>query len=160
MSQSSQGGQSGKSKELKTTSKQVISPSVLKEDKRKLQLLYIIKTLDGVTERALITLLYEGVQKGLDMGYQFNVIGNNVFSPAVKEDLTSLLYLGYLENDPVTKKLKLTNDGEEAFQANKSSLEESFISSVNQAISELKSKIVSIDQEYSMKLRSERRKRR
>ncbi|QKQ99981.1 hypothetical protein GWK48_05940 [Metallosphaera tengchongensis] len=160
MSQPTQGGQPGKSKELKTASKQVISPSILKEDKRKLQLLYIIKTLEGVSEKGLITLLYEGSQKGLNMGHQFNTLGNNLFSPTVKEDVTSLLYLGYIESDPQTKKLKLTNDGEEAFQSNKQLLEENFINTANAVIGELKSKIVSIDQEYNLKLRSGGRRRR
>ncbi|MCH1770985.1 MULTISPECIES: hypothetical protein [Metallosphaera] len=159
MSQPSQGGQPGKSKELKTSSKQVISPSVLKEDKRKLQLLYIIKVLGGVTEKGLITLLYEGTQKGLNMGHQFNTLGNNLISPTVKEDITSLLYLGYIESDQ-TKKLKLTNDGEEALAANKQLLDEGFINTVNNVVTELKQKIVSIDQEYNLKLRSERRRRR
>lgn len=105
MSQPNQGGQPSKSKELKATSKQVISPSILKEDKRKLQLLYIIKALGGVTEKGLITLLYEGSQKGLNLGHQFNTLGNNLISPTAKEDITSLLYLGYVESDQ-TKKIE------------------------------------------------------
>ncbi|AEB95948.1 MAG: hypothetical protein QXR57_00355 [Metallosphaera sp.] len=158
MSQSNQGGQPGKSKELKATSKQVISPSILKEDKRKLQLLYIIKTVGGITERGLITLLYEGSQKGLNLGHQFTTLGNNLISQTVKEDITSLLYLGYIESDQ-TKRLKLTNDGEEAFNNNKQLLDESFINAANAIITELKPMITSIDQEYNLKLRSGRRRR-
>ncbi|AWR97321.1 hypothetical protein DFR86_07005 [Acidianus sulfidivorans JP7] len=153
----SQPGSSTKTKELKSVSKQVISPSVLKEDKRKLNLLYIIKALGSISERAIIALLYEASQKGLNLGYEFNVIGNNVFSPSLKEDITSLLYLGYIETDPTNKKIKISSNGEEALEQNKSSIDENFKTQLNQILSELKTKITALDEEYTLKLRSNRR---
>ncbi len=156
----SQPGQASKSKELKNVSKQVITPSILKEDKRKLELLYIIKVLNTISERALTTLLYEAKDKGLDLKYEFNTIGNNIFSPSIKEDITSLLYLGLIETDPATKKLKLSTDGEEALESNLASIDDSFKNQLNQILTDVKNKIVAIDEEYSLKLRSERRSRR
>ncbi|TRM79718.1 hypothetical protein DJ524_09675, partial [Sulfolobus sp. D5] len=131
----SQPGQQ-KSKELKTVSKQVITPSVLNEDKRKLQLLYIIKQVSKLTEKSIITLLYELKQKGIDLGYQFNIIGNNVFSPMIKEDLTSLLYLGLIEIDSINKKISVSNNGLEVLEKNQ--LDEEFKNKLNQAINEIK----------------------
>ncbi|NON62696.1 hypothetical protein [Acidianus sp. RZ1] len=154
----SQPGQTTKSKELKTITKQVISPGVINEDKRKLKLLYIINIFGGVTERALISFLYEASQKGLNMDYTFNVIGNNIFSPSVKEDITSLLYLGLIESEPITKKLKVSANGMEILEANQNNIEEEFKKQLNQVLEELKAKITAIDEEQSLKLKSERRR--
>ncbi|AOL16162.1 hypothetical protein BFU36_04895 [Sulfolobus sp. A20] len=153
----SQPGQQ-KSKELKTVSKQVITPSVLNEDKRKLQLLYIIKQVSKLTEKSIITLLYELKQKGIDLGYQFNIIGNNVFSPMIKEDLTSLLYLGLIEIDSINKKISVSNNGLEVLEKNQ--LDEEFKNKLNQAINEIKTKIIAIDEEYNLKLKSDMKLRR
>lgn len=79
----SQPGGQTKSKDVKLVTKQVITPDVLKEDKRKVKLLYIIKVLGGASEKALVTALNEMKEKGLDLGYQFNIIGGNIFSPMV-----------------------------------------------------------------------------
>ena len=125
-----------KSKDLKIVSKQVISPNVINEDKRKLQLLYILKQVNKLTEKSIILLLYELKQKGIDLGYQFNVIGNNVFSSMIKEDLTSLLYLGLIENDPISKKISVSNNGIEVLEKNP------------------------IDEEYNLKIKSEMKRRR
>ncbi|QIW23073.1 hypothetical protein EWF20_02135 [Sulfolobus sp. S-194] len=144
----SQPGQS-KSKELKLTSKQVFTPDSLKDDKRKIKLLYLIKTLNGASEKALTIGLYELKQKGLDLGYQFNVIGNNVFSPMIKEDITALLYVGYIENDPQSKKLKLTSSGQEFLD--KQQIEDDFKNNLAQLLSDIKMKINAIDEENRLK---------
>ncbi|BAB65200.1 MULTISPECIES: hypothetical protein [Sulfurisphaera] len=144
----SQPGQT-KSKELKLTSKQVFTPDSLKDDKRKIKLLYLIKTLNGASEKALTIGLYELKQKGLDLGYQFNVIGNNVFSPMIKEDITALLYVGYIENDPQSKKLKLTSSGQEFLD--KQQIEDDFKNNLAQLLSDIKMKINAIDEENRLK---------
>lgn len=153
----SQPGQQ-KSKELKIVSKQVINPNVINEDKRKLQLLYIIRQVNKLTEKSIILLLYELKQKGIDLGYQFNVIGNSVFSPMIKEDLTSLLYLGLIENDPATKKISISSNGLEVLDKNP--LDEEFKNKLLQAINEIKTKILAFDEEYNLKIKSEMKLRR
>jgi len=146
----SQPGQT-KSKELKIVSKQVITTDSLKDDKRKIKLLYIIKALNGVSEKALTVGLYELKQKGLDLGYQFNVIGNNVFSPMIKDDITALLYVGYLENDPKSKKLIITSRGQEFLDSQQ--IEDDFKNNLAQLLNEIKVKITAIDEENRMKSR-------
>ena len=146
----SQPGQT-KSKELKIVTRQVITADSLKEDKRKIKLLYIIKTLNGASEKALTVGLYELKQKGLDLGYQFSVIGNNVFSPMIKEDITALLYVGYLENEPKSKKLVITSKGQEFLDSQQ--IEESFKNTLSQLLNEIKMKITAIDEENKMKSR-------
>ena len=146
----SQPGQT-KSKELKIVSKQVITADSLKDDKRKIKLLYIIKALNGVSEKALTVGLYELKQKGLDLGYQFNVIGNNIFSPMIKDDITALLYVGYLENDPKSKKLVITSRGQEFLDSQQ--IEDDFKNTLAQLLNEIKAKITAIDEENRMRSR-------
>ncbi|ACP38674.1 MAG: DUF1411 domain-containing protein [Saccharolobus sp.] len=153
----SQPGQQ-KSKDVKMVSKQVISTNIINEDKRKLQLLYIIRQIGKLTEKSIIMLLYELKQKGVDLGYQFNVIGNNVFSLMAKEDLTSLLYLGLIENDPVSKKIGISNNGIEILD--KTQIEEDFKNKVAQALNEIKTKILAYDEEYNLKIKNEMKLRR
>ncbi|ACP36086.1 conserved hypothetical protein [Sulfolobus islandicus L.S.2.15] len=153
----SQPGQQ-KSKDVKMVSKQVISTNIINEDKRKLQLLYIIRQIGKLTEKSIIMLLYELKQKGVDLGYQFNVIGNNVFSLMAKEDLTSLLYLGLIENDPVSKKIGISNNGIEILD--KTHIEEDFKNKVAQALNEIKTKILAYDEEYNLKIKNEMKLRR
>lgn len=152
----SQPGGQTKSKDVKLVTKQVITPDVLKEDKRKVKLLYIIKVLGGASEKALVTALNEMKEKGLDLGYQFNIIGGNIFSPMVKEDITSLLYLGYVENDPVSKKLKVTNNGLEFLDTQ--TVEEDFKNNLNQLINDVKLKVQAIDEENRLKNRRNNRR--
>lgn len=146
-----------KSKDLKISSKQVINPTILNEDKRKLNLLYIINRMERVSEKALTTLIAEMKEKGLDLGYEFNNIGNNTFSHSLKEDITSLLYLGFIENDLKTKKLSLSNDGKEFLE--KSQIDEELRSKLDSMINDLKVKVNAIDEEYNLKMRNERRLR-
>jgi len=153
----SQPGQQ-KSKDVKMVSKQVISTNIINEDKRKLQLLYIIRQIGKLTEKSIIMLLYELKQKGVDIGYQFNVIGNNVFSLMAKEDLTSLLYLGLIENDPVSKKIGISNNGIEILD--KTQIEDDFKNKVVQALNEIKTKILAYDEEYNLKIKNEMKLRR
>jgi len=148
----SQPGQT-KSKDVKMVNRQVITPDALKEDKKKVLLLYFLKTVGGVSEKALVAALNDLKQKGLDLGYQFNVLGNNVYSPVLKEDLTTLLYLGFIETDPQSKKLKLTNNGLEFLDSQQ--IEEDFKNNLTQKINDIKSKITAIDEEN--RLRSRRR---
>lgn len=149
----SQPGQQ-KSKELKISNKQVITPSMIKEDKRKVQILYLIKQLNSISEKGLTYLLKELKDKGIDLGYKFLEIANNLVSPDLKEDLTALLYLGLIESDS-TKKLKLTTNGIEILES--SQIDEDFKNKLSQLLEELKTKINAIDTEYSLKIRRERR---
>lgn len=151
----SQPGSQTKSKEIKVVARQVITPDTVKSDAKKIKLLYLLKVLGGASEKALVTALYEMKEKGVDLGYQFNVIGGNVFSPMIKEDLTSLLYLGYIENDPASKKLKLTTNGLEFLDSQQ--IDDNFKNSVNQILNDIKLKVQAIDEENRLKSKRNRR---
>jgi hypothetical protein len=113
----SQPGSQTKSKELKLVTKQVVTSDSVKEDKRKLQLLYLISNFDGISEKALLYAISELKNKGLDLGYNIVTLGNNVTSPQVKDDLTAMLYLGLLENDQA-KMLKVSSNGKDFLESN------------------------------------------
>ena len=150
----SQPGGQTKSKELKLVTKQVVTSDSVKEDKRKLQLLYLISNFDGISEKALLYAISELKNKGLDLGYNVVTLGNNVTSPQVKDDLTALLYLGLLENDQA-KMLKVSSNGKDFLESN--SVDEAFKNQLTSLIQELKEKIRAIDEEQ--RLRSRRRGR-
>ena len=150
----SQPGSQTKSKELKLVTKQVVTSDSVKEDKRKLQLLYLISNFDGISEKALLYAISELKNKGLDLGYSIVTLGNNVTSPQVKDDLTALLYLGLLENDQA-KMLKVSSNGKDFLESNP--VDEAFKNQLTSLIQELKEKIRAIDEEQ--RLRSRRRGR-
>lgn len=150
----SQPGSQTKSKELKLVTKQVVTSDSVKEDKRKLQLLYLISNFDGISEKALLHAINELKNKGLDLGYNIVTLGNNVTSPQVKDDLTALLYLGLLENDQA-KMLKVSSNGKDFLESNP--VDEAFKNQLTSLIQELKEKIKAIDEEQ--RLRSRRRGR-
>lgn len=150
----SQPGSQTKSKELKLVTKQVVTSDSVKEDKRKLQLLYLISNFDGISEKALLYAISELKNKGLDLGYNIVTLGNNVTSPQVKDDLTALLYLGLLENDQA-KMLKVSSNGKDFLEGNP--VDEAFKNQLTSLIQELKEKIKAIDEEQ--RLRSRRRGR-
>ncbi|MCG2870754.1 MAG: hypothetical protein L7H12_04470 [Sulfolobales archaeon] len=150
----SQPGSQTKSKELKLVTKQVVTSDSVKEDKRKLQLLYLISNFDGISEKALLYAISELKNKGLDLGYTIVTLGNNVTSPQVKDDLTALLYLGLLENDQA-KMLKVSSNGKDFLESNP--VDEAFKNQLTSLIQELKEKIKAIDEEQ--RLRSRRRGR-
>jgi hypothetical protein len=150
----SQPGSQTKSKELKLVTKQVVTSDSVKEDKRKLQLLYLISNFDGISEKALLYAISELKNKGLDLGYNVVTLGNNLTSPQVKDDLTALLYLGLLENDQA-KMLKVSSNGKDFLESNP--IDEAFKNQLTSLIQELKEKIRAIDEEQ--RLRSRRRGR-
>ncbi|MCQ4342861.1 MAG: hypothetical protein RXN77_05060 [Sulfolobaceae archaeon] len=150
----SQPGSQTKSKELKLVTKQVVTSDSVREDKRKLQLLYLISNFDGISEKALLYAISELKNKGLDLGYNIVTLGNNVTSPQVKDDLTALLYLGLLENDQA-KMLKVSSNGKDFLESNP--VDEAFKNQLTSLIQELKEKIKAIDEEQ--RLRSRRRGR-
>jgi len=150
----SQPGSQTKSKELKLVTKQVVTSDSVKEDKRKLQLLYLISNFDGISEKALLYAISELKNKGLDLGYTIVTLGNNVTSPQVKDDLTALLYLGLLENDQA-KMLKVSSNGKDFLESNP--VDEAFKNQLTTLIQELKEKIKAIDEEQ--RLRSRRKGR-
>ncbi|NPA96196.1 MAG: hypothetical protein GXO32_01175 [Crenarchaeota archaeon] len=138
-----------KSKELKTFSMQVITLDDIKRDERKMRLLQIIESAGPISEKALTHLLYLlKEEKGIDLGYNFVVIGGKPVSKEVLEDLRALLYVGLIENEPRTRKLQVTSNGLEFLEKNR--LGDELTKKVLEAVEELKPKIAPIDAEVEL----------
>ena len=97
-------------------------------------------------------------EKNVDVGYEFIMIGDTPSSRALAEDIRILLYLGLLETDPVTRRLRLTSIGEEFLEQNK--LPEDEAEPLMKAIEELKPRIEAEESTTELLLRGLRRRRR
>ncbi len=133
-----------KTKELKTFSMQVITQDHIKRDPKKIKILYIVRHLGSISEKALTYLLYLlKNEKGIDLGYSFITIGNKVMSKQILDDIMALLYTGLLESDPRTKKLRVTSNGLDFLERNPMPTSE--INDLLKAIDELRGKVLPID---------------
>jgi hypothetical protein len=157
--------QKGTGKELRIVTKPVVTEEAVIKDPKKLKLLHIIDNVKEISEKALIYLLYWlKTDKEKDLGYNFIIVGDIPNSKELREDIHVLLYLGLLEADPRTRKLKLTSAGKEFLEKHgipKEELEDTY-----KDLEDLKPKINAIDVAVEMMLRSmgggrrRRRKRR
>lgn len=149
---------SGKSKELKIVTRHVITLDQVKGDKAKLMLLHAIKAYGEITEKALQHLVHELQQSGVEMGYEFIMIGNTPSSKRLREDVVALLYVGLLETNPKNKKLRLTPMAESEFLSQVRLPEE--VEKVSEAVEQVRAKISAIDAEVELATMLERRGRR
>lgn len=140
-------------KELKVFSKQVVTVDEVRKDKRKLMLLHVIRSMGGISERGLSVLLHTlKSQKNMDIGYNFVLVGEIPNSKELLEDIRVLLYLGLLETDPSTRKLKLTSSGLEFLETSK--LPEDELSKLEEYINEIKPKVIAEEATIEMLLKS------
>lgn len=140
--------QQQKTKELKVFSTQVVTLEQIKSDPRKMKLLFAINTLKEVSEKGLAYMVqYIKEEKKIDMGYNVIKLGNKLIVRELPDDIKALLYVGLIEVDPKTKKLRLTSNGQEFLEKiSKSEDIDNFIKIVD----ELRNKIVVIDEEVSL----------
>lgn len=140
--------QQQKTKELKTFSTQVVTLDAIKNDKRKMTLLHIIKVLNAVSEKGLsylVTVLHD--EKKVDLGYTIVRLGNRVIVKDLLEDIKALLYVGLIESDPKTKKLQLTSRGKEFLESLQ--IADTKLSEVLSSAEELKSRVIAVDEEVA-----------
>lgn len=144
-----------KTKEIKIITRQVVSIGEVQKNPRLLRLLYVISLAGSLSEKALVTLLYEFKVKGYDLGYNFATIGGTVTSRDVLNDLTMLKYLGLVEVGP-NRKLRIAGSGREFLDAKREELknDEQTIKSLYE---ELKPKILPMDLEVEVKSRQKTR---
>ncbi len=141
--------QQQKTKELKIFSVQVVTLDQIRNDKRKLTLIYIIKSLKEVSEKGLSYLInYLKEEKKKDLGYNITKIGNKIIVKELNEDIKLLLYAGIIEMDPKTKKLRLTSNGQEFLESIK--VVDKDLEQLLQLIEEYRNKIIAIDEEISL----------
>ncbi len=149
----------GATKELKIVTRKVVTLDHVKKDPRKLHVLYIINEFSEISEKSLTNLIYlMKSEKGVDLGYEFVMLGETPNSKELLEDIRILLYLGILETDPVTRKLRLTSTGKEFFESVR--IDESTATKLKEGIEAFKNKILSEEKTLEMLMRSARGRRR
>lgn len=145
---------SSSTKELKIVTRPVVTIDAVKRDLKKMRLLHIVKLMEQVSERGLTMLLYKLRDvKDFDLGYRFIVINNIPNSKDLLEDVRVLLYLGLLETDLVTRRLKLTSAGREFLDKEGGVIGDEELSKLKEMIEELKPAIRSEDTATEMLLR-------
>jgi uncharacterized protein YwgA len=153
----------GKGKELKIVTRHVVTIDQVRGDKAKVRLLHTIKAYGEISEKALQHLVYEMKEAGVDLGYDFTVIGNVPFSKKLREDIVALLYVGLLETNPKNKKLRVTSMAVSDFLPTVP-LPEEETKKIEETVEQLRSKVASIDAEVELAAmlgrRSRRRRRR
>lgn len=151
--------QQQKTKELKTFSVQVVTLETVKNDRRKLVLLNMIKVLNSVSEKGLtylINIMHE--EKKIDLGYSIVKLGNRVIVRELSEDIKALLYVGLVETDPKSKKLQLTSRGKEFLENLK--VADSKLDEILRIVEEQRSRVVPIDEEVSAVVQTTQQARR
>lgn len=105
-----------KSKELKIASVQVVTRDAVMKNQRQMSVLLIIDRLGPMHERTLHELVKHVQGKGMPLSYNFIKVAEGSHSPELKNDLISLTYVGFVESDPVRRKVRITGDGKEALE--------------------------------------------
>lgn len=152
----SSAGQEKKSKEFRLEPRTVISMESLLSSERVIKLIYILNTYGEISEKGVYHLVHELKERGLDLGYVFFKIGDNISSKQLREDLTSLLYLELLETKGRAKKLVLTSKGREELRNRIATLSEEFRERATKLIEDLRGIVASIDAETEFKQISRR----
>lgn len=130
--------QQSKSKDLKIVARPVVSIEQVKSNQKAVRLLHLMYVIEKVSEKNLLTVLKELRDAGLDIGYNIVSILGSLVSKDLKEDLTTLLYLGLLETRQQNRVLSLTSLGREFIEKN---MDKELIEKIRSKIEEIKPKI-------------------
>ncbi len=144
-------------KELKIEAKHAITIDDLVKNKDAVKLLYLIGEYGEISEKALQALVKEIVDKGGPINYKFITIGDISTSKKLRDDIVALLYLGLLELNSVTKKIRVTGEGKEFLE--KEVIKGDEREKLKLLLEEVKNKIISIDAEYELSTLLSRRRR-
>ena len=147
------------SKELKIIARPVVTVDDVMKDSKKIALIGILRDLGEVSERGLINALYIlKSEKGMDVGYPFQVVGSTVNSREALEDVRVLLYLGLLE---VTqgRKLRLTSLAAELLEKLTPAQREG-LENLSKVVEEIKQRVLSEDNILGMMSPGGRARRR
>jgi hypothetical protein len=143
---------SGTKKELVIITRPAVTRDQVERDERKKRLMLILKAMEdqgGIYERSLAHLVYWlQKEKGFDLGYNFYMIGDVPTSKELHEDIVALLYVGFAETDPRTKKLRLTSDGREFLETK--GYDKEFFEKLQAAVEEYKPKIAALDAQIEL----------
>lgn len=142
----------GTKKELVIVTRPAITRQQVERDPRKRKLMLVLKAMEdqgGIYERSLVNLVYWlKTEKDIDLGYNFYLVGNTPTSKDLHEDIVALLYVGFAETDPRTRKLRLTNDGKEFLE--KKWFDEALYKQIKAAVDELRPKLAALDAQIEL----------
>ncbi|ADL19293.1 hypothetical protein ASAC_0887 [Acidilobus saccharovorans 345-15] len=141
----------GSAKELRITPTQVVTKDKVLQNPKLMSLVYLVSRLGPIHERTLHMIVSEVQQKGFDLGYQFFKVGQDPYSPALKNDVVALLYVGLLEAEPRYKKLVVSSSGKEALE--KVGTPKGLQDVVESSIQELKAKSSMMDARIDVEIR-------
>ncbi len=142
----------GSVKELKIASFQVVNKDKVMQNPKMMGLIYLVNRLGPIHERTLHMIVNEIQGKGFDLGYQFFNIGQEPYSPALKNDIVALLYVGFLETEPRYRKLVVSSSGREALE--KVGAPKGLQDLVESSIQELKAKSSMMDARIDVELKT------
>jgi hypothetical protein len=125
-------------KELRIAPVQVVTKDKVMQNQKLMSLVYLVSRLGPLHERTLHMVVNEVQTKGFDMGYRFSKIGEDPYSPSLKNDIVALLYVGFLEAEPRYKKLAVSSAGKEALE--KAGVPKGLQDVVEGSVQELKAK--------------------
>ncbi|WP_048078663.1 hypothetical protein [Desulfurococcus mucosus] len=146
-----QTGGAEKGKEIRIVTRPVVTPGDLEKNPRAIKLLYIISLSNGISEKALMSLLYLMKQSGYDLGYSFTLLTQNPTSRDVLNELTMLKYLGFVEVN-AHKKLVATGSGKEFLDSHMGIIGGD-AENIRKLFNDLKPKIAPLDVEVDVKSR-------
>lgn len=149
---------SGKTKEIKIVTKQIITLDDILNDPRKIKLLYIISEFGGLSEKALQHLIYEMKLKEYDLKYDFTLVGKIPSSKELLNDLLALKYTDLVETTS-SKKITISSRGKEFLEKYGDKISSEEKENIKKLVEELRVKIKPLDLEVEMKFRKARGRR-
>lgn len=106
-----------KSKDLKIITVQVVTPDKIVGNPRAMGLLYVVSRLGPIHEKTLFHVVKKLQDSGAAFGYKFATVAGTPYSPELKSDLVSLMYVGFVETEPGPyRRLRITSAGKEALE--------------------------------------------
>ncbi|MEB3772232.1 MAG: hypothetical protein GSR82_00970 [Desulfurococcales archaeon] len=147
-------------KDFKLVTFKVVTLDQVLKNERLMTLLYLISKFKELNEKTVYHLVHEVQEKGLNLGYNFFIVGGHPNSKQLKDDLVALMYVDLIEADPRTKKLRLTGQGLDVIEKYSSEMSPDKKSLIDNIVEEVKKKILVLDNEVDLELALKKGRRR
>ncbi|MCE4615311.1 MAG: hypothetical protein F7B60_07285 [Desulfurococcales archaeon] len=147
-------------KDFKLVTFKVITLDQVLKNERLMNLLYLLSKFKELNEKTIYHLVHEVQEKGLNLGYNFFVVGGHPNSKQLKDDLVALMYVDLVEAEPRTKKVKLTGHGLDIIESYTKELSLDKKSLTDNILEEIKKKIMVLDNEVDLEMTLRKNRRR
>ncbi|MEB3773368.1 MAG: hypothetical protein GSR86_00375, partial [Desulfurococcales archaeon] len=138
--------------ELKIITYHVVTRDKVMANERQVSILYLVDRFGPLHEKTLMDLVKNIQDLGYDLGYKFTMIGKYPYSPELRNDLTALMYVGFVETEPgMFRKLRTTSDGKDALE--KANVPPGLVEVVNKNFETLRNTASIIDGELDLEIR-------